>query len=95
MVIKVVMNHYLVKRWAEGLAAGEGGGGDEGVKGRTLPGGIGSVERAGPAQAELIGRVLAVVPDRTGSGPAMLPVGVDLVPPDSLLVTHAATMGAP
>ena len=36
------------------------------------------------------------VPGTPGSGPGHLsnPDGVDLVPPDSLLVTHAATMGA-
>ena len=34
---------------------------------------------------------------KAGRGPGYLsdPDGVDLVPPDSLLVTHGATMGAP
>jgi len=36
-------------------------------------------------------------PAQAGRGPGYLsdPDGVDLVPPDSLLVTHRATMGAP
>ena len=34
---------------------------------------------------------------QAGSAPGYLddPDGVDLVPPDSLLITHAATMGEP
>jgi hypothetical protein len=34
---------------------------------------------------------------KSGSAPSYLfdPDGVDLVPPDSLLITHAATMGGP
>jgi hypothetical protein len=58
MVIKVVMNHYLVK----GEAAGESGGGDQGIESRALAGGISPVERAGPPGARRLRTVSQPTP---------------------------------
>jgi hypothetical protein len=62
MVIKVVMNHYLVKGEAEELAAGESGGGDQGIESRALAGGISPVERAGPPGARRLRTVSQPTP---------------------------------
>src|SRR5580658_4897930 len=46
----------------------DSGRGDETVQGRTLPRGVGLIERTGPAHPELVGGVLVAGPDRAGVG---------------------------
>ena len=64
VIIRTVRGELPGGVWPAGTRPGDGQGGVERVQGGTLAAGVGPVERPGPAQPELVGRVPGVVPDR-------------------------------